>query len=340
MTSGVEARLPEDVDFKRLMQALYPPGSVTGAPKVRAVEIIRELESEPRGVYTGSTGMLKPGGGCRFNVAIRTLRIARDGRMEIGIGSGVVQDSRAQSEYDECLLKMRFLTDPMLEFDLIETLRFDRDGGYVLLDHHLARLAASARRLGFAFERAAVAAALDHHAASLTSPHTRVRLTLSRSGCTHITGQPIDLPRKGATIRVALAQTRLDPANLFLYHKTTYRGFYDDERVRLAAATGCDEVIFLNTRGELTEGSFTNLFVEMRGAMLTPPLTSGLLAGTLRQQLLAEGRAREAVLTLRDLRGADAVWLGNSVRGLLRAEFVEPLPLSREPAEAEAASSP
>lgn len=340
MTSGVEARLPEAVDFKRLMQALYPPGSVTGAPKVRAVEIIRELESEPRGVYTGAIGMLEPGDGCRFNVAIRTLRIARDGRMEIGIGSGVVQDSRAQSEYDECLLKMRFLTDPVLEFDLIETLRFDRQGGYVLLDHHLARLEASARRLGFAFERAAVGAALNQHAASLTSPHARVRLNLSRSGRTHITSKPIELPAQGATIRVALAQTRLDPSNLFLYHKTTHRAFYDDERVRLAAITGCDEVVFLNTRGELTEGSFMNLFVEMRGAMLTPPITSGLLAGTLRQQMLADGSAREAVLTLQDLRRADTVWLGNSVRGLLRAEFVESLPPLRAPAEAEVVSSP
>lgn len=324
MTSGVEARLLDGVDFKALVHALFPPGSITGAPKMRAIEIIHELEDGPRGVYTGAIGHLEPNGDCRFNVAIRTLKIGSDGRGEIGIGSGVVQDSRARSEYEECLLKMRFLTDPVIVFELIETLRRDKGSGYGLLERHLNRLEASAARLGFAYRKDAVLDRLESHARGLTTAHARVRLTLARDGTLNITSQPLQPTAKGAEFRFALAETRLDPSNLFLYHKTTNRAFYDEERVRLSAKTGCDEVVFLNTRGELTEGSFTNLFIEKDGGLLTPAVSSGLLPGTLREELLATGRASEAVLTAGDLHSASGVWLGNSVRGLVRAFPVTP----------------
>jgi para-aminobenzoate synthetase/4-amino-4-deoxychorismate lyase len=237
---------------------------------------------------------------------------------------------------------MRFLTDSTVDFDLLETLRFDEGGGYHLLDRHLARLAATAERFSFAFDREAVRRLLDEQAQSFTGPHQRVRLTLSRDGRANVTSQPLTLPSSDAVYRVALAETRLDPLYLFLYHKTTNRAFYDEERVKLAAATGCDEVIFLNTRGELTEGSFTTLFLEMEpgGILYTPALTSGLLAGTLREELLAQKRAEEAVLTLADLAMANTIWLGNSVRGLVRAELIGGLPSEDQDARPETAFSP
>jgi para-aminobenzoate synthetase/4-amino-4-deoxychorismate lyase len=321
MTSGVEGMLPPERDFSDIVRALFPPGSVTGAPKVRAVEIITELEDGPRGVYTGAIGYLKPYRGCLFNVAIRTLHLS-GGRGEIGIGSGIVQDSRSRLEYEECLLKLKFLTEPPAEdFELIETLRFDWSSGFVLLRQHLDRLEQSALRLGFPLSRRKISDALYEHAARLSGPSHRVRLTLSKMGEIAITSTPLPRP-SGNEMTFAIAPDRIDPNNLFLYHKTTNRRFYDETRRNLNAATGCDEVVFLNIYGELTEGSFTNLFLEINGEILTPALSCGLLPGTLRQDLIERGQAREAILTLDDLSRASAIWLGTSVRGLLRAKLV------------------
>jgi para-aminobenzoate synthetase / 4-amino-4-deoxychorismate lyase len=323
MTSGVSATLREGTDFRALMHAIYPPGSITGAPKVRAMEIISELESEPRGVYTGAIGMIEPGGNCLFNVAIRTLVLDGEGHGEIGIGSGIVQDSGAEAEFEECLLKMRFLTDPPADFKLIETFRWDRDGGYYLLENHLGRLSASATHFLFTCDAGAVRRALDAYAETLEGACHRVRLTLAEDGTIEITSIPLAPPSPAQTLRYAIAPARMQSSNMFLYHKTTRRAFYDEERERVAKQLNCQEVLFLNERGELTEGSFTNIFVEVDGELLTPALSSGLLAGTLRQELIASGRAKEATLHLRDLTGADAVWLGNSVRGLVRAQAVD-----------------
>jgi para-aminobenzoate synthetase/4-amino-4-deoxychorismate lyase len=245
----------------------------------------------------------------------------QDGKSEIGIGSGVVQDSRADNEYEECLLKLKFVTDPLVEFELIETLRFIAGEGYALLGFHMQRLSASAMRLGFNCDVEKIEAALLNYAYGLGTGAHRVRLTLARSGHYQLISQALQ-PRSGQPFRFVLAETPMDPASLFLYHKTTNRSFYDDERNRLAQITGCDEAVFLNVRGELTEGSFTNLFLEKEGTLLTPALQCGLLPGTLRQDLLNRGKVCEAILTVRDLQKADAIWLGNSVRGLLRAQWL------------------
>lgn len=320
MTSGIEARLRADADFAVLVKALFAPGSVTGAPKVRAMEIIRKLEDEPRGVYTGAIGMLKPGGNCLFNVAIRTLVLHEGGSGEIGLGSGLVQDSQAGAEYEECLLKMKFLTDPPQEFKLLETLRWERGEGYYLLDRHLERLAASASHLGFACGIEAVRAALAAYAHDLAEPLHRVRVTLGEDGCIEMSDSPLRLEE---ALCAAFAGKRVDSGNPLLYHKTTLRDFYDRERERLSQELGCQEVLFLNERGEVTEGSFTNVFIGERGKMLTPALSCGLLPGVLREEMLRSGEAREAVLTKQDILNAKAVWLGNSVRGLLRAELAD-----------------
>jgi para-aminobenzoate synthetase / 4-amino-4-deoxychorismate lyase len=339
MTSGVEAELRDDVGLAELLAATFSPGSVTGAPKVRAMEIIRELEEEPREVYTGAIGMIGPGenkrlGDMAFNVAIRTLVLGDDGRGEIGVGGGVVQDSSPDGEYDECLLKMRFLSEPLPSFKLFESLRWQAGRGYYLLDRHVERLEASARHLGFVFDAQAVRAKLEAQATrcdftQLAAPTQRVRVTLSEDGGLETSAAPQELPRPTTVFRFAVSDRPVSSANRLLYHKTTLRAFLDSERERMAAQTGCQEVLFVNEHGELTEGSFTNLFVRKKGKgggkltsgkLLTPALSCGLLPGTLRAELLASGEAEEAILLPDELLEAESVWLGNSVRGLIRAE--------------------
>jgi para-aminobenzoate synthetase/4-amino-4-deoxychorismate lyase len=323
MTSGVRATLKKDVGVDDLLRGIFPPGSVIGAPKIRAQELIRQLESEPRGVYCGAIGYISPDGHALFNVAIRTAVIFRNADGEMGIGSGVVFDSQGPKEYAECLLKMKFLTDPVKRFELIETLLHDpAQGGLVLLERHIERLANSARYFAFAYDERVVRAALTDAVAGSTG-RLRVRLLLTESGEVSVSSTPLPPADPDATMRYAVSSSRVDSNDLFLFHKTTRRELYDRERPEYAARLGVDEVIYLNERGELTEGSVTNVFIERDGALFTPPLSSGLLPGTLRAELIAEGRARESTLTLDDLAAADAVYLGNSVRGLVAATRVD-----------------
>ena len=323
LTSGVRARLRGDVGLAELVESIFPPGSVTGAPKVRAVEIIRELEMSPRGVYTGAVGMVSPNGDACFNVAIRTLTIGNDGRGEIGIGSGIVQDSVAEDEYDECVLKLRFLSEPAQTFQLIETMRYEPGKGYYLLDHHLDRLADSAAYFGYAFDRAAVVELLESQATVFGQHVQRVRLLLDRDGKTSLTAVQITLPTPAAPMTFAISEHRVRSDDAFLYHKTTHRALYDSEYAAFNERHGCDEVLFLNERGELAEGSRTNIFIERNGALVTPVLACGLLPGTLRAELLATGQASEGVLYPADLEAADRIFLGNSVRGLVEAQALD-----------------
>lgn len=319
MTSGVEATLKEDVGLLELLEAIFPPGSVIGAPKIRAMELIAGYETEPRGVYCGAIGTLSPDRKALFNVAIRTPVIFRDGSGEMGIGSGVVYDSEGEKEYAECLLKMKFLTDPPRSFELIETLLHDGERGYWLLDRHIARLAASARYFNFAFDEKAVRSALDAEAGKHRGERLRVRLLLAENGTIAVTSTPMPAAAPGTVMRYAISDTRVDSRDVFLFHKTTRRDLYDQEWKLYADTRGSDEVLYLNERAELAEGSRTNIFVEKEGRLYTPPLASGLLPGVLREDLIQAGKAFEKVLTLEDLESADAVYLGNSVRGLVKA---------------------
>lgn len=317
LTSGVQARLRQDVGLTQLVTALFPPGSVTGAPKIRAMELIADLESEARGVYCGAIGCFEPDLTARFNVAIRTPVIFADGNAEMGIGSAVVADSSAEAEYDECLLKMKFLTP---EFQLIETLLWQPGEGYWLLDGHMERLAASARHFGFGCNDAAIRRALADAVAAPVEGHARVRLLLSHSGAHAVTVTRLAQPAANQVLRFVWAVRPVSSADPFLVHKTTSRQRYDDDWAHLAQAHGADEVLYVNEQGEVTEGSRTNIFIERGGRLLTPPVACGLLPGVLRAELLATGRAQESVLTLEDLRTTKSVFLGNSVRGLVRAE--------------------
>ena len=324
MTSGVSAKLHPGVGLRGLIGGLYPCGSVTGAPKVRAMEIIRELETEPRGIYTGAIGMIAPSGDAAFNVAIRSLWLGADGTGEMGIGSGVVFDSNGPAEYRECLLKAEFLTRSHEPFQLIETLRWQK-GAYYLLERHLDRLEESAHFFMFRFDRDTVQEALQLAAVGFECDCCRVRLLLDMDGKTSVTATPLRLPDKDSPFRFVLSEKRTDSRDPFFYHKTTKRALYDNEHARLSAETGCDEVLFLNEKGELAEGSRTSLFLRRNGELLTPPIGAGILDGVLRRELLEDRaqRVREATLLPDDLENADAVYLGNSVRGLLRAERIE-----------------
>jgi para-aminobenzoate synthetase/4-amino-4-deoxychorismate lyase len=334
MTSGISAELRSDIGLKDMLHALFPCGSVTGAPKVRAMEIIRELERGPRGVYTGAIGHIAPSGDAQFNVAIRTV-VLEGNHGEMGIGGGIVADSKADSEFEECLLKAHFLTKVDTPFELIETLRYERARGFHLLERHLARLHSSAAHFGYPFSREAVLAALDIEAARVTEPVALVRLLLGEDGAITVSSTPITLPTKDTVWRFVISDQRLDEKDPFFYHKTTRRQFYDREMDRQKALTGCDEVVFLNRKDELTEATRTNLFIEIDGRLFTPALTCGLLPGTLREELLDLPRAAasEAVLTPQDLLAADRIYLGNSVRGLIRAELIPPQCEEAEPRE-------
>lgn len=307
MTSTVEAFT--DAGLSEVFQALFPCASVTGAPKVRTMAIIRELESEPRGVYTGAIGLVEPGGSARFNVAIRTVSIdKRSGRAEYGVGGGIVWDSDAEREYQECLTKARVLTEEPVCADLLEALLWSPVDGFFLLDEHLKRLADSAAYFGFACDPAR----LRERLTAMAKPDSaaKVRVVLDRNGGIRVSLHP--LPRRSTSpLRVAISDRPVDPNDRFLYHKTTRRCVYDAAKERFP---GVDDVLLINVRNELTESTIANLVVDFDGDRVTPPLFCGLLPGTFREHLLRRGDIREAVVRVEDLKRATGIYLINSVR--------------------------
>lgn len=317
MTSTVRARLRPEADLARVLGAVFPCGSVTGAPKARTMEIIRELEPGPRQAYCGALGWVAPGGDCVFNVPIRTLVLDRAaGRARFWVGGGVTHDSTAQGEYAECLAKMRFLCAPTREFRLLETLLLER-GRLPFLEGHLRRLAGSARYFGFALDLAAARRALEAALAGQGPGRQRVRLLLARDGAVEV--QVLALDPRPRPLRVGLAKEAVDSGDWRLFHKTDDRGLY---RAALAARPDCDDALLANQRGELTESCRANLVLDLDGRLLTPALDCGLLPGVFRQRLLDRGRATEAVLFPADLLRARRFWLVNALRRWQPARLV------------------
>ena len=328
MTSGVTARMRADATPSAILRALFPCGSVTGAPKVRAMEIIAEVEPAPRGVYCGAIGAFGPGGRVDLNVAIRTLVHEHgSGVLRMGVGGGVVFDSEAMSEYRECLLKARFATaEP---FEILETLRWEPGQGIFLLQAHLARMAEAAAYFAAPFDEAQLRTALDAHLAAHAAPR-RVRLLLGLGGAVRVESTALDgvfsagiadaerLP----PIRLAVAATPL-AGDAFTRHKTTRRGPYD-AALSGAKAAGADEAVMLNPAGRVADGSYMTLFALSGGVLLTPPVSEGALPGLLKAHLAQAGApaVAERPLELSDLAAADALYAGNSVRGLRRAVLV------------------
>ena len=322
MTSTVEARLRPGTSIIDLVQALFPCGSITGAPKIRAMEIIRELETGSRDIYTGSLAHFAPDGSAHLNVAIRTI-VIRNGKGVMGIGSGLVADSDLGSEWKECLLKGDFLTRRQEPFLLFETMRWEPGEGYVLLAEHLDRLRQSAEYFLYPYPAAQIERVLAELESGFSSGPQRVRLTLSEDGEVGATHAALPAAGNAVPWRFVLSAHRTAAGDPYLFHKTTRRAFYDAEFARATANGRADEVVFLNSRDELTEGSRTNLFLEIGGRLLTPPLSSGLLPGTLRRALIEDGKAEERLLRREDIDRAERIFLGNSVRGLVEARLQE-----------------
>ena len=314
MVSRITARLRRGVDAIDVLQTIFPCGSVTGAPKIAAIEALRRLEPEARGAYTGAMGWIEPGGDAAFNVLIRTLEWrGQSSHARLGLGSGLVVDSIARDEWAECLLKGDFVRTQSQDFDLIETMRFDPEDGISELDRHLDRLGSSTDALDFQFDRHAARNELQ--AATFgRKERAMVRLLLSRTGAMAIEVKRFDEPTQNP-VTVALAPLPVASSDFRLRHKTTDRRFYDRARQQNEAY----ETIFVDPDGRLTEGSRTTIFVERDGKLLTPALARGLMPGILRGKLIDEGRAEEAELTPADL--ANGFLIGNIVRGLIPARL-------------------
>ncbi|MCB0993910.1 MAG: aminodeoxychorismate synthase component I [Acidimicrobiales bacterium] len=317
LTSTVTASV--DAPLSDLLRAVFPGASITGAPKVAASRIIAELETTPRGIYTGAIGALSPHGTLELNLAIRTAWVDRAaGRATYGVGGGIVWDSDPDDEWDEAIAKSRVLTERLPDFDLLETIRVDPPpGGAVLLDRHLDRLRASAEHLGFEVDLDEVRS----HVVALTPDDAqRVRVLVSRRGEVRVESEPLTAPPPEPwPVPVAEGAVRSDDASC--RHKTTHRGVY--ERAR-AAAPDAPDVILCNERGELTETTIGNLVLQLDDKLVTPPVSSGLLPGTFRAQLLDDAVVTERVLTIDDLVSARAAWMVNSVRGWVRIEPILP----------------
>ena len=326
-TSTIEAVLNGGTSIPELFRSLFPSGSVTGAPKIRTMEIIDELETTPRGFYTGSIGYFGPAKKAVFNVAIRTLVVDREsGNAEFGVGSGVVHDSRGADEYRECLLKAKFLESEATEFGLIETMRWDSRRGWLLLPGHLRRLRESALYFGMRFSSSEVREELKRMERRLRQRSAgeafRMRLELNRHGNVSITHSRLEPPGRKEYVR--FSPFAVDAENRFLFHKTTNRPVYDRE-LEAAKEEGYFDVVFRNKEGEITEGARSNIFVKRGDTLLTPPVECGLLPGVYRSYLLSsrKHRVREQRLYPDDLISADELFLCNSVRGLVRVTFPE-----------------
>ncbi len=320
MTSTISSRLKPGVSLVDLFGALFPCGSITGAPKKRSMEIIAELENSPRGLYTGCIGYIAPEmSHAVFSVAIRTVVIAKDsGKGELGVGSGVTWYSSPDAEFEECLAKGLFAQNIPPEFTLIESLLFEEGEGFFLLDRHLERLSSSARYFGFPIDLGAVRTLLEKCSHACTG-NKKVRLTLSRDGSSAIEAEPLSFVTIPADPCIAFADAPVDSSNPFLYHKTSNRELYLRE---LEKRPDCMDVIFVNERCEVTEGANNNIVIRKDGVLVTPPVTSGLLPGTYRAQLLETNEIVEGVIVRSDLEQAEEIYLVNSVRKWRRVRLV------------------
>ncbi len=317
MTSTISGILRPNLSYYEIFKAIFPSGSITGAPKIRTMQLIRELERAPRGIYTGAIGFISPNNSAVFNVAIRTL-VLKDSIAQMGVGGGIVADSTPAEEYRECLLKGGFLTRSRRPFQLIETM-LCQHGQIRFLNMHLDRLESSATYFDFSFDRASIKSQITATTNQLPPEEShRVRLLLDSSGNTTLTSEKLSRESEAPKISVRLSATSTSSTDIFLRHKTTNREQYNSDYTQ-ARVDGFDEVIYINERSEITEGAISNIFIQRNGRLLTPPLTSGVLPGIYRRHLLeTNATAEEHVLKIQDLETAEAIFICNSVRGLRR----------------------
>ena len=318
LTSTVSAQTCAPLD--KILQATFPPASITGAPKQRTMDIIADIESSPRRIYTGAIGFVAPGRRAQFNVAIRTVLLHKPtGCAEYGVGGGIIWDSKPADEYEESLTKTKVLAPFPMDFDLLETMLFEPLAGYTLLEYHLKRLVQSAEYFGFRIDTRKIKEELARVVAGLpTKPH-RVRLLVSRLGKIRCEAASMELsPRCFGNI--VPAKNPVNTRDVFLYHKTTRRFVYEDA-VRMRP--GNDDVLLFNEAGHATETTVANIAVEMDGVLYTPPVRCGLLPGTQRAWLLDHARLQERILSVQDVLNSPNVYLLNSVRGIHKVHIQE-----------------
>ncbi len=322
MTSTIKSRLKPGVSFHELFRSLFPSGSVTGAPKIKTMDIIKGMEQEERKAYTGAIGFIQPNRDAVFNVAIRTILLSGT-RGEMGIGSGIVYDSDAGKEYAECKLKASFFTDTRQDLELIETIRWSKRGGLFLISYHLERLALSAKYFNFVFDRKDVVNKLRQLTKRFNPDYSyKIRLLLSAYGKVTLSYARITKTARLSIPRVTFADNKTNSKEVSLYHKTTNRQLYD-RQLRAARKKGFFDIIFENENSEATEGAISNVFIRKGSRYYTPPLNCGLLNGVYRRYFIERNRhlVKQAILKRKDLYQADAVYLSNSVRGLIRVKL-------------------
>ena len=320
LTSTISGQIDAAMPLEEVFVGLFPCGSITGAPKVRTMEIIADLESEPRGIYTGAIGFVSPpdtpGPRASFSVGIRTVVIdSETGQAEYGVGGGVTFDSDPAGEYEEAILKAQILSYGSADFELLETMRWNSVSGWYWLDRHLDRLEASADYFGIDVNRDQVAGRLEE--AVTGSGEARIRLTVSRHGEVRITNVPFTVPERDS-VAIAIDHQPVDVSSPFLFHKTTRRSIYEERQQRHPHA---DDVLLMNGEEEITESTIANVAVKLEGRWYTPPVEAGCLPGVYRGVLLDDGRIQERRIRLADLEQCEGLALLNSVR-LWRPAFI------------------
>ncbi|MFH1062822.1 MAG: aminodeoxychorismate synthase component I [Candidatus Omnitrophota bacterium] len=320
MTSTITSRLKTNTCLWELFLSIFPSGSVTGAPKIRTMEIIHQLEPEPRGIYTGAIGVFAPKNKAVFNVAIRTIAI-KNNHGQMGIGGGITYSSDPIAEYNECKLKAKFLTMP--DFKLIETMLWRKKCGFYLLEHHLNRLKRSAKFFEYPYSEKAILQNLNKLTLTLNKqwPY-KIRLLLDQSG--EIILDPAVILNKKTDLkhRIMLSEKHTDSADIFLYHKTTNRELYTSEYEK-CKQLGFFDLIFCNEKNQITEGAVSNIFIKKQGIYYTPPIKCGVLPGVFRTYLINQKKLKlqEKILYLQDLKTADAIYCTNAVRGLVKVKL-------------------
>jgi len=323
MTSTIEAKIDPNISFKTMLQALFPCGSITGAPKIRTMEIIQDLEVSPREIYTGAIGFITPDNDMCFNVAIRSLYL-KNNHAVLGVGGGITIHSEGEGEWEEMHLKANFLTRLSKDFSLIETLAWTREKGYLFFENHLLRLVDSARNLSFICKINKIKHDLLELISQFSKPAYRIRLVLNSNGKYEISFFELE-SAQNHPVNIALSVNSINENNILFQYKTTHastRGFYQSELARIQEKNDVFEVIFQNREGFITEGTRFNLMIDINGKMFTPSVKSGLLPGVYRQYLLDQKDCQEREITSADLQAAQQIFLINSVRGLIPAKFV------------------
>lgn len=324
MTSTVKARTK--ASFTEILKALYPCASITGAPKVRTMEIINNLEESPRNIYCGTIGYLAPGGKMQFSVAIRTaLFNKKRNQVEYGIGGGITWYSNSEQEFEEAILKSKIIRkrETIPAFSLLETILWTPDNGYFLLEEHLKRMADSAKYFDYKIDLEKIRLELNHNKTTFSSP-LKVRLLASKNGKYFMEKKPLE----NAMIegdpkffpKVVLAKKPIDAANTILFHKTTHRNIYTNAKKDFPNHY---DVLLWNQKGELTEGSFNNIVVRWNGKLFTPTVECGLLNGVFRQHLLNTGVIEEGIILKENLVEVEEIFLINSVRKWQKVQLEE-----------------